>query len=138
LIECVQQSGDSAVPTIVGAAIGFLATMFGAGLTELAARGRANRAQDLDWNRRLFDKYADAYRDFLAGWGGVANAELLQRNFQRLQAAALIPSGLVEDYEEALEDIREAATDEDRAEAARRLERAIDSRLNDPRGLIKK
>jgi hypothetical protein len=121
----------------MGALIGFLATMFGAGLTEFAARKREKRAQDLDWNRRLFDKYADAYRDFLAGWGGAGNAELLQRNFQKLQTKALVPHSLIQDYKEALASIREAASDQERAEAAKQLEVSIDSRLNDPRGLIK-
>jgi len=137
-MECVQQSGDSATPTIIGALIGFFATMFGAGLTELAARSRANRSQELDWNRRLFDKYADAYRDFLAGWGGAGNAELLQRNFQKLQVHAFVPSGLVREYEETLAQIRQAPNEMERVKAAQGLEAAIDSRLNDPRGLTKK
>jgi hypothetical protein len=135
-IECVQASSDGLSPTVVGAIIGFAATSLGAGLTEFATRKRSKRSEELHWNQHLFDRYADAYRDFLSGWGGAENAELLQQNFKLLQAKAFVPNRVVKAYEAALAQSREASGAPPSG-AISDLQGRVEELLSDPLGFVK-
>lgn len=135
-MSCGPEASSALSPTIVGAMIAFVGTIAGAGVTGYGARRRERRAQKLDWNRRLFDKYADSYRDFLATWGGAANAVMLEAAFGELRRAAFVPAGLVSDYEEALQGIRSAERPSEREMYAKGLRNSVEVMLNDPLGLV--
>jgi hypothetical protein len=137
VIVCAPPSNDFFSPAIVGAAIAFVATLTGVGATEFASYKRTRRAQELDWNRRLFDRYADAYRDFLATWGGAANPELLESTFLELRSKALIPASLSREFESVLEGMQGTSDLGVRRENAQRLQVKIDQMLGDPVGLSK-
>lgn len=135
MIVCPKESGDLLSPVVLGALIAFTSTLAGVGLTEWSSRSRERRAQRLDWNRRLFDKYADAYRDFLATWGGAANVIMLETSFANLRSKALIPGSIVRGYDLALRGLKESRDGPERDAYAVGFRELIEEALNDPLGL---
>jgi hypothetical protein len=119
---------------VLGAIIAFVATLAGASLAEWSSRSRERRVQKLEWNRRLFDKYADAYRDFLATWGGAANTVMLETSFAELRSKALVPGSVVKEYEKTVAGLQGHGPE--RETYAVRLKELIEEMLNDPLGLI--
>ncbi|HEX4668583.1 MAG TPA: hypothetical protein VH275_01230 [Solirubrobacterales bacterium] len=105
-------------------------------MAEVFSRKRAKVSQQLDWNRLLFEKYADAYREFLASWGGAFNVELLERNFEVLQSKAVVPSSLTREYEQSVSSMRGIGTKDQRRAPAHRLRQRIEAMLRDPLGFV--
>jgi hypothetical protein len=133
---CTPDSGEVLSPTVIGAIIAFVATLAGVGITEWSTRFREGRAQKLDWNRRLFDKYADAYRDFLATWDGSPNAAVLKAAFDSLRSKALVPDSIMRQYQTTLALVESSADVKEREASARELRTNIENMLNDPTGLV--
>ena len=136
MTACQQaSSGGFFAPAVIGAVIALVATLAGAILVERFASARERRTQEREWGRRLFDKYADAYRDFLASWGGSANAEILERTFGELRSKALVPGSILRQYQQSLAGLRGSSDAGEREHHARRLQAKIETTLDDPAGL---
>jgi len=132
-------SGDGISAGIVTAMVGVLGvfgTLLGVWLTDWLGQGRERRAQQLAWNKQLFEKYEPAYRKFLASWGGSEDPRLLKQAFDRLLSEAIVPGHLIDDVDATLRSIAPGGDPGVRSRAAHDLYVSFRALIVDPLGFV--
>ncbi len=109
-----------------------LGVFLGAALAHVFVTKQAVTRAGFEWSKMLFERYESAYRQFLATWGGVPSAVLLEGQFSTLRANALVPLTTIRLYEKAISILRSGASATDKQNACDQLVAGIHSQLSKP------
>jgi hypothetical protein len=119
------------VGAVLGGALGFLGSMGSQVLVHIFTSRRDLAQAELEEARGFWDKYGQAYFDFQGGWKGAHNATLLTTEFDRLRAAAWVPSDIEVAYHAAHDAFLDgAATEGSKIQARAALQQSLDQFLS--------
>ncbi len=119
--------------TLIPALISFAGVIIGAWLLHRFTRRRDRDREKSEWRRYIFDKYEEAYREFLSGWGGTPSAVVLSATFSELRRKAIVPQELVAQVN-TCKTILENSDDENKKVACEGLYRSFVAWLTTPDG----
>ena len=122
--------------TVVVAGLGLVATLLAGVISERFARRREATAQSGAWNALLFQRYEEPYRQFLATWAGVADAEILREAYRRLCRDAFVPPALTEAFERTVAILSESGNADEVSHATKSLQTAFARTIGDPTGFL--
>jgi hypothetical protein len=130
LVSLPPKEESGFLTSVLPAVVSIISVIIGAYLVHCLTLRQERIKHRLEWRKAIFEKYEQAYRDFISGWGGESSVEVFTKQFEKLQSRALVPLGVVQEFRKACQVLESSgSTDEQKHQAVAKFRDLVDEYL---------